>query len=196
MVKIDKKCRKCGKIIKSVPRSTLYCLKCKVKVKRVNQRAAHKRWYTKNAEKYKAKSRQYRQDNLEHLREYDRKRRRKEKPESYQCKLCSADLVDGRRTYCDECLPKIRHESDIRQRKRRYQKQSVLLEQLRALVGCERCGCRDRRLIQFHHIKPNKKLHNICASLSPSTLKKELQKCLIVCANCHIKEHHIMMESA
>lgn len=57
---------------------------------------------------------------------------------------------------------------------------------------CELCGyCRCYSALDFHHIDPENKSFHISANLNKSfdTLKKEVDKCIMVCANCHREIH-------
>lgn len=56
---------------------------------------------------------------------------------------------------------------------------------------CERCGYnKSIEALQFHHLDPNEKDFAISAkSYSFERLKKEVDKCIMVCANCHIEIH-------
>ena len=57
---------------------------------------------------------------------------------------------------------------------------------------CERCNyskCYDA--LDFHHLDPNTKEFGISKVSTPSwdRLKKEVDKCILLCANCHREEH-------
>jgi hypothetical protein len=58
---------------------------------------------------------------------------------------------------------------------------------------CERCGyCKTISALQFHHIDPNEKDFGISAQgrcRSWEKVKAELDKCIMVCANCHREIH-------
>jgi len=56
---------------------------------------------------------------------------------------------------------------------------------------CEVCGYnKSIQVLQFHHIDPNEKDFNISGrSYSFERLKKEVDKCIMVCSNCHIEIH-------
>ena len=56
---------------------------------------------------------------------------------------------------------------------------------------CEKCGYnKSIQALQFHHIDPNEKDFNVGGrSYSFERLKKEVDKCIMVCANCHIEIH-------
>ena len=59
---------------------------------------------------------------------------------------------------------------------------------------CERCGYnKSTRALQFHHLDPNEKDFTISRkSYSIERLKKEVDKCILVCANCHAEIHSKM----
>lgn len=56
---------------------------------------------------------------------------------------------------------------------------------------CEKCGydkCIDS--LQFHHKNPENKLFAICTkNFYNQEVENELNKCAILCANCHFEEH-------
>ncbi len=56
---------------------------------------------------------------------------------------------------------------------------------------CEKCGYnKSYEVLQFHHINPNEKDFTISGkSYSVERLKKEVDKCILVCANCHREIH-------
>jgi DNA invertase Pin-like site-specific DNA recombinase len=56
---------------------------------------------------------------------------------------------------------------------------------------CEKCGYdKSIEALQFHHLNPNEKDFTISGkSYSIERLKKEVDKCILVCANCHIEIH-------
>lgn len=60
---------------------------------------------------------------------------------------------------------------------------------------CEHCGySKNIAALQFHHQDPTKKEHGLdMRKLSNSTWEwclSELEKCKLLCANCHAEEHH------
>ncbi len=58
---------------------------------------------------------------------------------------------------------------------------------------CSRCGYKKcLRAMEFHHIDPSEKDFGISANgytLSWETIKRELDKCILVCSNCHAEIH-------
>lgn len=57
---------------------------------------------------------------------------------------------------------------------------------------CVRCGENDYRCLTFHHLRDKK--HNVSAMPSSGfrweTILKEINKCEVLCANCHAREHY------
>ena len=59
---------------------------------------------------------------------------------------------------------------------------------------CFHCGVRERNNLEiydYHHIDPSTKLYNIGLILKGplDRLMTEVDKCLLLCSNCHRKEH-------
>lgn len=87
----------------------------------------------------------------------------------YRCKKCAADAVQKRR--------------------------KKLKEELVAYKGgkCEICGYDECiAALEFHHLDPTQKEFGIGANgitRSLESLKKEADKCLLLCCNCHRKLH-------
>ena len=99
------------------------------------------------------------------------------------CKLCNKkfkDYQDRCITRCGSCNTKIR----------RFRAKAAAIN----LLGgkCVKCGWHgNQATMQFHHKDPNKKDFTIgnVANKSWDSIKKEMQKCLLLCANCHMIEH-------
>jgi 5-methylcytosine-specific restriction endonuclease McrA len=59
--------------------------------------------------------------------------------------------------------------------------------------GCAICGySKCRPALIFHHINPADKGFTISSKycLSWERIQKELDKCILLCQNCHSEEHH------
>lgn len=58
---------------------------------------------------------------------------------------------------------------------------------------CAICGYRkSQRALSFHHLNPKKKDFGLSANgltRSWERIKKELDKCILICANCHMEVH-------
>lgn len=63
-------------------------------------------------------------------------------------------------------------------------------------LKCERCGYdKHPAALQFHHIDPKNKSFEISKAVIQGRVKlkrlfEEIEKCEVVCANCHMIEHH------
>lgn len=88
-------------------------------------------------------------------------------------------------SYCKECIK----ESNKVNRK------NVKLQAIKYLGGsCSKCGYNKcSAALDFHHLDPNKKdkdYSNFKGNFSEK-LKEELDKCVLLCANCHREEHNL-----
>lgn len=54
---------------------------------------------------------------------------------------------------------------------------------------CAKCGITDKRVLDFHHIDDSTKLFTLAsrriAGYAQDKIKEEIDKCEVVCANCH-----------
>lgn len=99
-------------------------------------------------------------------------------------------LIDfyDRRIVCKECVKK--KENDKAQLRRN------LLNDYKQEQCCAKC--RDNRfyVLDFHHINPSEKEYTIAQNtrIKFENLKKELDKCVVLCANCH-REFHFLNQN-
>lgn len=114
-----------------------------------------------------------------------------------ECKICKKtfQIIDNAwtRKYCYECSP---HEDENCSHaqavsiKRKAIKRMLIQE---AGGKCQNCGYNKcERALEFHHIDPIQKDFGLSAqSLSRDidTLRQEMKKCILLCANCHAEEH-------
>lgn len=60
-------------------------------------------------------------------------------------------------------------------------------------LKCIKCGEDETCCLDFHHIDPKNKKIEISllkrSTLSLDSIKKEIDKCIVVCSNCHRKLH-------
>jgi hypothetical protein len=56
---------------------------------------------------------------------------------------------------------------------------------------CSNCGNNDSDVLTFHHTNPRTKKFTLCSNWQKKwdTIVEELNKCEILCANCHMKLH-------
>ncbi len=99
------------------------------------------------------------------------------------CKLCDKEFKDYQqrsRTRCGSCNTKIR----------RFRAKAAAIEYLGG--KCQKCGWHgNQAALQFHHKDSKEKDFTIgnVANKSWDSLKLEMQKCILLCANCHAIEH-------
>ena len=60
-------------------------------------------------------------------------------------------------------------------------------------IGCEHCGLAEASVLDFHHRNPDQKKmavnEMVTYGYGKDALRAELQKCVVLCANCHRREH-------
>jgi hypothetical protein len=85
----------------------------------------------------------------------------------YRCKKCSVDAVH----------------------KRRHKLKDKAIEYKGS--KCEKCGYnKSKRALSFHHLDPNEKEFAVSsANKSWEKVKSELDKCMLLCMNCHMELH-------
>lgn len=92
------------------------------------------------------------------------------------------------------CL-KCRSEGNIKKRIKRNMFSCILLEKHGATCTC--CGYNEQpEILQWHHTDPDTKLFHISEAISrmgkiytPEAIEVEAMKCVLLCPNCHAKEH-------
>lgn len=62
----------------------------------------------------------------------------------------------------------------------------------KSTLSCSVCGENHPACLDFHHTDPKQKEDTVGNLIrhSKSKLLKEIDKCIILCANCHRKHHH------
>ena len=92
--------------------------------------------------------------------------------------------------------PTLRYKPRCRACNQKYQEAIYYDKLIRAIhpkpLRCERCGydtCHNA--LEFHHVDPNDKERAISmmTNYSYSKIKSEVDKCIILCANCHREVH-------
>ena len=60
--------------------------------------------------------------------------------------------------------------------------------------GCQKCGEKRQYVLDFHHLDPSIKIDTIAHMLKSSSaeaLEQEINKCILLCANCHREFHYL-----
>lgn len=71
-----------------------------------------------------------------------------------------------------------------------YKVHKRLVEFVRSLkTHCTHCGEDHPAVLDFHHTDPNEKEIEISAAKSKKQVLREIQKCVVLCSNCHRKLH-------
>ena len=114
------------------------------------------------------------------------------------CSYCGKDFQDNkRRIYCDDCIAKHKKEplpkSSTTMRMIRNRN---FLKTYKVDKKCEFCGYNKHPgILEFHHKDKNDKTDEV-SRLTKSlksiyTIKKEIEKCILICPNCH-RELHLL----
>ena len=91
--------------------------------------------------------------------------------------------------HCGEGQKEKTKEANNRRRERNRQ----WLENLKSQLKCEKCKESRYWLLDFHHLDPTEKEASIAYLLRSSTKQKvqqEMEKCIVLCSNCHRDLHH------
>ena len=101
---------------------------------------------------------------------------------------------DGLDCWCKDCRKLYRQKNRESIKRRHKNIRSTHRMELNELkTPCAKCGESRPYLIQFHHIDPTSKEFTIghVPTYSLEHLIREVNKCVCLCANCHIEFHHI-----
>lgn len=73
-----------------------------------------------------------------------------------------------------------------------YKERNLEYIKQRKSCGCQKCGEQRFYLLDFHHINKEEKNHNIneMRTASLERLENEINKCVVLCANCHREFHY------
>lgn len=102
---------------------------------------------------------------------------------------------DGRHSWCKLCFAQYerdRYQNGDRVRKEKnratiIKKRQNFIWNILTASKCKVCGLDDPLVLEFDHRDPETKVYNITDmyNLAESTIQKEIDKCDILCANCH-----------
>ena len=184
-----KKCTKCN-IVKTIDqfgkeKNGKYGVqsRCKVCIAEIRKEQYEKNKVTEieygkqyrkdNQEKEKARAKRYKELNPEKVKE-SQKKYRETNPEK---------VKERRKNWAMANKELVNHYSKSHRDTRREFLDIIKLEE-----GCQICGYNEHpRALQFDHINPAEKLFTIAGLLTCSMdkLLTELEKCRVLCANCH-----------
>lgn len=122
------------------------------------------------------------------------------KEKLHNCVICNKELTGRQTKFCSKSCKSKDYNSDPerrryyqdRQNERRRGNKIIFLEQFES--KCSLCGYnKNTAALEFHHLDPKKKdfsLSSMDFSWSIERLRSEIDKCILVCANCHREIHN------
>jgi len=106
-----------------------------------------------------------------------------------------ADLSGHQRWY-----RKNRQYSRERKRDRQQELKRWLYEYKRDECECARCGEDDPACLDFHHVDEDEKEWDVSRRVnrghSVENVRTEIERCVVLCANCHRREHYEVPDPA
>lgn len=89
------------------------------------------------------------------------------------------------RSICKNCV--------CENEKKKYQLKLNEFEEYKKTLHCKKCGEKKFYLLDFHHRNPDEKDFTIAEKIRIplDKLKKEIDKCDVLCANCHREWHYL-----
>jgi hypothetical protein len=205
----ERVCKECGTSFKARSNNAKWCEGCRDEM-RARPKDYHRGWYLRNREEIIARSVRNKQRKAalkrraEHLEASAHKGQKK-------CVSCqewkwrsqfalSRARKDGLYSYCRSC-----HSAMTRpRRKQRAPMVRAFFAERRATARdyvekakqapCSDCGLRwPPKVLHFHHLDPSTKGISVARHISqgsrPERIQEEIDKCVLLCANCHILRH-------
>lgn len=102
----------------------------------------------------------------------------------YHCRACN-------KIKCDEYYQNNKDKIISRSVKASKQKRDCF-QTWKASLKCQVCDESATPCLDFHHVDDSEKSFEICnhfAQYTPSDITREVNKCAVVCSNCHRKHH-------
>lgn len=130
------------------------------------------------------------------------------------CSMCKLELQEtsqyfatrkytlsvGFQSVCKECQKEYRkHHYELNRQKyidkaKVHRDKSVaLFKEFKKELVCSNCGEDRHWVLDFHHLDPSKKeidISRLARAGSKARLQEELNKCIVLCANCHRDLHY------
>lgn len=117
---------------------------------------------------------------------------------SLDCFNKNVSKKDGLQTTCNECNKKANKDWFKQNREAKIARSAEFrrvniawLKEYKKTLKCSRCPENHPRCLDFHHRDPSEKeqvISEAVRNFSLVRLKKEIDKCDVLCSNCHRKE--------
>ena len=118
---------------------------------------------------------------VKNIREFTRKKSSKDGFNS-SCKICTREIV--RKHYYKN------RKYYINKSKKTKLKFNKYIWELKKDKGCYLCNNKNPYLLDFHHIKKREKKYTISKIVTYKRLALEIDKCILLCRNCHAEFHY------
>lgn len=102
---------------------------------------------------------------------------------SHICPICERVFISKKRKFNKVC-------STCRANYSRYKNRNRAIDRLGG--ECSFCHTKDRDCLTFHHVVEEDKDFHLASNwhnINWETLEKEVDKCILLCCNCHMKHH-------
>ena len=103
----------------------------------------------------------------------------------------------GLSAYCKVCIresSKKYYQNNIPIYRNNYAKYRIWYDEYKTTLTCSRCPENHPSCLEFHHLDPNVKESGISEMIKKridqELVMKEIVKCIVLCSNCHRKEHY------
>jgi hypothetical protein len=115
------------------------------------------------------------------------------------CKSCGLEKSSESFEICKIISEKVYYRQKCKDCKRivrvtRRQKLRKWLDEYKKNLMCLRCGFSDFQALEFHHSNYDAKDFNVADMIrsgsSIQTILREIEKCEVLCSNCHQIEHY------
>ena len=116
------------------------------------------------------------------------------------CLFCGKELTGKQLKYCSKKCKNKYFDTKLRPDYSKTRGRDIKWQLIKLAGGkCSKCGYnKNLAALRFHHINPLEKSFELdqraCANRSFKELKKELNKCILLCMNCHIEIHNKDLE--
>lgn len=115
----------------------------------------------------------------------------KNKKKNVRNKTCKSCFKETRRKWYDKYKEKI-----IEKNIKNKEKNLLWFNEYRKELKCVRCGENHPACLEFHHKDPKKKEYTVSrlihGTYSIKTILNEIEKCEVLCVNCHRRLHYEM----